>query len=353
MFFRKKKDVVDEDELIDNLTKDTDASENPKKSSGSAGNIGIEKLEAQINALRETMHAQQERFERHSEEIGELRSTLADREAQIRQLEAKATKASELVAEVQPENLMYEQKKADAKIEAIRGKIENNEIMSNNIIDELKKIKNKVAVFRGTDDILKLNKDVRDELGSIRKVEANIEKRADHVEAIYSTFESNFTLFEKMKDDLSNMSEVHSELKKNVEKSTVFINALPNKDELYNMTENIKQTLDTIAKDKSLYDQRNKAVEDSLSSIQSRTKASELQIDTTQKDTKQNIDAVCKTTDNLEVAVKNIPIIIENQKSVNGHICVLEKSLSKNTERLESLSKLIERFIVLATRRID
>ena len=339
MFFKKSKND-NEDKQIDALTSDREHLSRSKSSSKGTTNAKIEKIDAQIEALKEVQSAQRERFERHSEEIGELRSTLADREKQIRELEAKAVRASELVAEVQPENFMHEQKKTDAKIEAIQGKLDNNEVISDSIIEELKKIKNKVSVFRGTEDILKLNKEVKEELSSIRKVEATVEKHSDHVEAIFTSFESNFEHFQKLKSDVKGTAEICTSLKKDVEKNSVLLNSLPKKEEIYHLRDSVNETLDNIHKEKDTYDNRNENLEISVAN-----QKNDINKLTT------NINDISDTLKN--VSNGDIQKLSDNQESINGKISSIEHNILENTRKVNSMLTVLERFVVLTSSRLD
>ncbi len=268
IFGKKKKtdsgegEDEDEDALIDRLTRNAEKPEKTESKRQGSLDAEIEKLGTQISALREVLQAQQERFERQSEEIGELRSALAEREKHKREIEAKAMKASDLVEEGQPENLMSEQKKTEAKIDAIKAKIESGDAISNSIIEELKKLKGAVSVFRGIEEVIKLNKEIQNELKDAKKVGATVEKHADRVEAIYSSFESNFELFEKIKEEIKNVSDACAPLKKDVEKNAVAIKDIPKKDEFYALKADVRKTLDEIKAEKAVYEKRNASNED-------------------------------------------------------------------------------------------
>ena len=63
--FGKGKAKADEDELIDSMV-DDDEKALPKQETKGNEQAKLEKLDAQLNALREVMQSQQERFERHT-----------------------------------------------------------------------------------------------------------------------------------------------------------------------------------------------------------------------------------------------------------------------------------------------
>ena len=149
LFEKMKLSSKNEDDLIENLTNDNDNSLKHETTPAGTGTTTakIEKLDAQLNAIREILAVQQERFERHTEELGEIRNMVSDREKTMGIIEAKSNKITELIEAVQPETLMSEQKKTDARIEAIKAKMENSELLSTNILDELKKIKTDMSAF--------------------------------------------------------------------------------------------------------------------------------------------------------------------------------------------------------------
>ena len=391
----KGKATADEDELIDSMV-DDDEKALPKQETKGNEQAKLEKLDAQLNALREVMQSQQERFERHTEEIGELRSMLADREKQIRELEAKAVKASELVAEVQPESLMAEQKKTEAKIEALRAKLENGDIISGNIIEELKKIKNDISVFRGTEEIVKLNKEVRGEITAIKKIEANVEKHADRVDSIFSTFESSFAEFAKMKDELKDVADSCSALRKDIEANKVALSAMPKKDEFYQIKNATEKALQDIKEEKAVYGERNKAVEGNVAELLKKTKgleekAASLSLANSENMNKMKdninemrnglenvskvheaafedikkrgvaledksraysaaIDSLSKKSAEIAYFAENVRLIMKSQNSATEKMDMIESYMRKNDNRINEVLSVIERMAVINTK---
>ncbi len=339
MHILNKKKKINEDQLIDSLTDNPDISKKIKTSKKINSEAQFEKVNAQIDALKEILHAQQERFERYGEEIGELRSILADREKQIHSLESKAVHASELVESVQPENFMSEQKKMDARIESLRGKMDNNGIVSKTIIDELKSIKNKIAVFRGTDEILKLNDEVRDELTSIKKVESKVERHADRVEAIFTSIESNFKESQKQRSDLSTLSDVCNNLSKTVTKNEVSINSLPKKEELYDLKKEVNKSLESIGTEKSVYSRRNTELELSIKGLSKQNRSLSSRFDK------------IKSDDLKSKHIKNsIKELIDQQTSSVTRLGGLEDKYSETINLKQSIDDITGKQTSLVTR---
>ncbi len=347
IFKKMKVSTADEDALIDKLSQNTDKQARPEASRRGSTEAEIEKLSAQMNALREVLQAQQERFERQGEEIGSLRSTIAERERQMHDLEAKALKASELVEDVQPEKLASEQKKTDAKIEAMRAKIDSGELLSNNIIEELKKIKNSLSVFRGTEEVVKLNKEVMDELKSIKKVEAMVEKHADRVEAIFSSFESNFQLFEKMKEDLKNLSDAHSAVAKEVEKNSATLKDTPKKDEFYQVKTSVEKAIEDVKNDKESYEKRNMSFLSTIESLAQKIKVTENNLNSFSK----TVEELSKVSGSETLKADEILKKLDKLGKSYSEISILKEEAYENSRRISAIMDALEKMSVLIEKR--
>ncbi|MEA2035897.1 MAG: hypothetical protein U9O94_00205 [Nanoarchaeota archaeon] len=177
---------------------------------GGAASLGqviadLEKLKAQFNTFYEVNKASNERFTRINEQIGELRTMILGRDKESKMLEAKATQAIDLVQSVQPDKLMIEMRKGDSKTEALRASIESNEMVLNNATNELRQMRNKMQVFTGMEQVIKLNEEVKSNLMEIKKMNATMERHSDKVETIFSEMQKSFSDFSKFVGNLNDL----------------------------------------------------------------------------------------------------------------------------------------------------
>ena len=98
----------------------------------------LDRIKASVESFAEVRKGFTERMNNMSEQIGELRAMIMDRDRSIRDIELKAVKAADLVESVQPEKLMIQIQKEDAKFEALKANLEGNEAIMNRIMDELR-----------------------------------------------------------------------------------------------------------------------------------------------------------------------------------------------------------------------
>jgi uncharacterized protein YoxC len=167
----------------------------------------ISRLRAKVESFDELRKANQERFARLSEQIGELRGMILDTNRSVSQIEVKTTKTTDLVEAVQPDKLMIEVRKTDGKIEAVRANIESNEAMMKTIVAELKELRNRIAFFRGLEQVMKLNEEIKKELTGIQKTKATIERHADKSETIFSEMQGRFAEMDKFTGTLKDLKE--------------------------------------------------------------------------------------------------------------------------------------------------
>ncbi len=165
----------------------------------------VEKLKAQFSTFYELNKANTERFTRINEQIGELRTMILDRDKASRVLEAKATQAIGMVESVQPDKFMVELRKLESKTEALKANLESNEMMVKNALSELKEIRNKIFTFRGMEEMVKLNEEVKGELMEIKKLSATVGRHSDKVETIFSELQKKIGDVEKMSDKVEGL----------------------------------------------------------------------------------------------------------------------------------------------------
>ena len=129
VLFRKKKEEVETEE---------EAEPQKKQDAGKAAKV--EKLAAKVEAFSELRKIDSERLTRVSEGIGELRNLILNKEAEMKEIGVKAVKAAETIEELQPENMLSEVRKSEAKYQVLEAKIEAANALYNRVMEELKEI---------------------------------------------------------------------------------------------------------------------------------------------------------------------------------------------------------------------
>src|SRR3989338_6126515 len=138
-------------------------------------------------------------------------------------VEVSSSKAVDLVESVHPEKLMIEVRKQDGKMEALRANIESNEAIMKDLMLELKKMRDRMNFYKGVEQVIAMNAEIKEELATIKRVEANIQRHADKVETVFIEVEKKFTEFEKFNDVVKDLDKQFKKLAGDFEKVRVKI----------------------------------------------------------------------------------------------------------------------------------
>ncbi|HYD03223.1 MAG TPA: hypothetical protein VEC16_02895 [Alphaproteobacteria bacterium] len=225
-----------------------------------SGNVEAEltKIKSSLDALNEVRKANAEQATRVSEQIGELRGALMDTNKAVGTIEVAATKAIDLVNSVQPDKLMIEVRKIDSKVEALRANIEANETIMKDIMKEMKDMRAQMSFYKGIDQVVKMNNEIKQELIDIKKTEGLVGKHADRVETIFVEVEKKFYDFEKFNEAVKELDRSFKKISSDFDKMRVGVDEKADKKEFVKMvdkftdfekhTTNIMKLLDSKSK---------------------------------------------------------------------------------------------------------
>ncbi|NJL44354.1 MAG: hypothetical protein HC945_03510, partial [Nitrosarchaeum sp.] len=202
-----------------------------KESAFDSGNpkvdMQITKINAQLESMAEIRKATSERFSRISEQIGELRGMITDITKAMGRVEVGATKAVDLVESVHPEKLMVDVRKQDGKIEALKAAIEAQNAIIADFKGEIKEFRQKVNFYKGVEQVINLNNEVKQELAEIKKGEALIERHSDKVEGIFLDVEKKFANFQKYDDTVKDVKKNFDRIQSDFDKLRISVEKKP------------------------------------------------------------------------------------------------------------------------------
>jgi chromosome segregation ATPase len=254
----KKKESEEEKTSETENPEDSEKSENvekedsiPKNSSSSDSSSGapnilkisteVERLKAGQEAFQEVRKSFTERFTHLSEQIGELRSMILDRDRTIQTLELKSVKAIDLVESIKPDKFMMDLERQNVKIEALKANLEGNEAIIDQVMEELKEMRRKMSFFRGVEEIIKLSEEIKKELIGIKKIEGSINIQTDKVQTIYSEMRKKI-------QDLDAFNSQLQESKANIEQNSKDLDYLKTKMINFAEKDELDKILDKVQK---------------------------------------------------------------------------------------------------------
>jgi DNA repair exonuclease SbcCD ATPase subunit len=201
----------------------------------------VDRLKAGQEAFQEVRKSFTERFTRLSEQIGELRSMILDRDRTIQTLELKSVKAIDLVESIKPDKFMMDLERQNVKIEALKANLEGNEAIIDQVMEELKEIRRKMSFFRGVEEIIRLSEEIKKELIGIKKIEGTINIQTDKVQTIYSDMR-------KKMQDLDTFNSQLQESKANIEQNAKELDSLKMKSLNFAEKEEVDKIIEKVQK---------------------------------------------------------------------------------------------------------
>src|SRR3989344_3625269 len=148
--------------------------------------------------------------------------------------------ASDLVKEVQPEKLMTNLQREVSRIDALKTRLDGFEGYYKTLLDEIKDIKSKISIFRGTEEILKLQESIKRDLLDVQKIKTIVEGHSDKVEEIFMEIKSDVSSFNKLDLIIKDLAGSFRDIKKNMEELKVKSETFIVKDELTRVKETKK-----------------------------------------------------------------------------------------------------------------
>ena len=138
--------------------------------------VRLDKIDARQSAQEEIKHVLQSRIERLSENIGELKELFKVLSNDKKELEVSISKANASLERVQPEKIDNKMSRMNSNLDKIDGKVDLLDKKYNNLSKEVDKYTRKLKVFKGEDQLLKLQEKVKEDLKSIEAT-ANLTNR--------------------------------------------------------------------------------------------------------------------------------------------------------------------------------
>jgi hypothetical protein len=259
-FFKKKNteqekeaEVVDDDkeEAMQKSKEGKTSSGDSKSDTNVSGDIikintEIERIKASVEGFNEMRKTFTDRFSGISEQIGELRNMIFERDKTIQEIELKSIKAYDLVDSVHPEKIMSEVQKQDAKSEALKANLEGNEAIMDRIMEELKEAKKKIEFFRGIEEIIKLSEEVKSELIEIKKIESRIALNTDKVDTIYAEMRKKFQDIDTFSSELREIKVLSDQNAKDAGFLKEKVAGFVSKEELEKLTNKVQKYIEAL-----------------------------------------------------------------------------------------------------------
>jgi chromosome segregation ATPase len=221
----------------------------------------IERVKAQIELMAQARESFAERLGEFAERLGELRMALTEHEKRADEILTQALQAVDMVRELKPDELIAFFKRAEARVDALRARIESGEARVEEMGERLAELGQAVSRIRGLEELLKLSREIRRELGEAKRVEGKMAKHADKVETIFVEVQAAFGRFAQLEARLDELVDALTGLTGDVTKLKTALRASIRRGELEKFKKAVDARLATISQLSEKLAQRERELE--------------------------------------------------------------------------------------------
>ena len=194
--------------------------------------IDIERLKAVVETMKEGRKITDEKMQRSTESMGELRSIIYQREASLKDQEVKVGKLLDSVSQVDPEKVGMEMGKRDRDISNQGMRIERVERTIEALNETISRMRNVLVNIGSLESVINASKKVSENLQAMGMMKNNIEKSVDRVQSIYAELSERMEEFLLYRTKQDRMEDLVNELMRSVDDMNTKISRFITRDDL-------------------------------------------------------------------------------------------------------------------------
>ncbi len=225
--------------------------EERSQAEGSELIIKIETLEGRLQAESERRAATDERISRLSEEIGELRSMILERERSIGNIEAGFEKIRDQLGEVKPELISKDLEKKEQTILETAGRMDKVEDLLDALRREVSGFREQVGKIRSFDNIIQMYDELNKKIAKIQESEQYVNRMSAKVESIFSELDKRIPEIVEFEEKTKTLQEVTTDLMKSLDKDEVKLKEAVYKEDLQKLQTGLEDKIKKFESDTS------------------------------------------------------------------------------------------------------
>ncbi|HDH91441.1 MAG TPA: hypothetical protein ENF38_00645 [Candidatus Aenigmarchaeota archaeon] len=193
--------------------------------------LRIEKIDGKLEVIEGFRKGVDERIQQLSEEIGELRSMILEKERAMSEMETNIEKFMEQFSTIDIEKIRKMMEKRDAELMEIRANIEKLESSLNSLRSDVKKIEFLIDRIKNFENLVKLSKRMSDKLARMEDAHSYVSKLVGKVETIFMELSEKLSDVEAQKERIKKLDELATDIVRTLdETSAKFVNLVKKKE---------------------------------------------------------------------------------------------------------------------------
>jgi len=194
--------------------------------------VDTEKLKAVVETIKEGRNVFDEKIQRVTDSVAELRSIVYQREAALKDQEVKVSKLLDAVSHVEPEKIAVEMKRRDKIVSEQGIKIEKMARTIETLNETMRRLRNVLANLGSLENVVKVSNTVNQTLQEMQTLRDNMEKSADRIQSIYVELSERMEEFLLYRTKQDRMEDLVNELMRNVDEMNTKLSKFVTRDDL-------------------------------------------------------------------------------------------------------------------------
>lgn len=253
-------DILKDEGVIAPVQESSEAEEEPaeKKHDLTRLMIDIEKLQTEVNTLKDFKKQSDEVMRELTEKIGEIRSMFFQRESLIKETETKVKILDDMVSDISPSKYMKEMESRKKEVLELQARVEKYDTVGSQLNKDISSIKEIVQNIRSIENLEKIMEEIHSSVSKNREIKFDIEREAGKTERFYLEMENKIKDFMETKEKVSRMDDMLKELTRNLDVINIKLAGFLSKDDIETIRKSINQDM---ASNRSYIESKLKEVE--------------------------------------------------------------------------------------------
>ena len=201
-------------------------------------NVMLERVNGKLEAEREMRHSLETRIAEISERVGEIRTTVLERDISFRNIESEFSEFKSLIELVQPSQIRKELNEREVDVLSAKAKVETFGEQLSAINEQVGKIRDTIENIKSFENLAMILEELEKKIKIIEATKRDVDKGAGKVEAVFMELSSRIIEFEKRKGQIDSMDEIQKDLLKELDKIQVKVEGYANKSYIHDQLKN-------------------------------------------------------------------------------------------------------------------
>ena len=223
--------------------------------------INIEKLQTEVNTIKDFKKQNDEVIRELTEKMGEIRSLFFQRESLIKETETKVKTLDDIVSDISPSRYMKEIESRKKEILDVQARMEKFELIGRELNNEVNNLKQIMQNIKSIENLEKILDEIQNNVSKNRELKSDIEREAGKTERFYLEMENRMKEFIEIKERMNKVEDLTKQLNRSLDVINIRLAGMMSKGDVEDFKKSVR---DDINSNKQYIEDKLKEVESFL-----------------------------------------------------------------------------------------